>query len=153
MKNIQALEDLSQGEYDKVGEAYQNMHPRIYHRTFSNFYNKAVPAARVDSEALEDMQEILSDRQDEDHFWLEDKLFRIGYTLGPKEDRRSRRRKKRQRENPDLPHGEDMMPDMDLPMPDSPVRRGREKREADDYYRRASTELNIRLNNMDVDIV
>lgn len=152
-ENIEALGELSEGEYDKIGEAYQDLHPRVYHRTFSDFYQQDVDTAKVDSEALEDMQELLEDKKDEDHFWLEDRLFKLGYALGPKNNRINRRSRRRQRKNPHIAHGQDMMPDFETHLPGNPVRRGRKKRDADEHYEFASLKLNRDLLNLDIEVI
>lgn len=152
-ENIEALGELSEGEYDKVGETYQKLHPRVYHRTFSEFYKQATDTAKVDAEALADMQELLSEKQEEDHFWLEDRLFNLGYSLGPKNNRRSRRSRRRERNNPQIAHGRDMIPDLETHLPGNPVRRGRKKRSADEYYGFASLKLNSELGNLDIEII
>lgn len=151
-ENIEALGNLSEGEYDTVGEAYQDLHPRVYHSTFSEFYQQAVDTAKVDSEALEDMQELLDEKQEEDHFWIEDKLFNLGYALGPKNNRRNRRSRRRQRQNPGIAHGRDMMPDFESPLPGNPVREGRQKRVTDEYYAFAGLKLNAELRDLDIEI-
>lgn len=152
-ENIDILESVKDGEYDVIGEAYGEMHPRVFHRAFRDFYGQENGPAKVDEEALEDMQEILSENSDTDHFWLEDKLFNLGYTLGPKNRRRSFSQKRRERKNPGLPYGGDMIPDFDTPMPDNPVRKGRKKREGDEYYVRANHRMLLETFDFDIEVV
>lgn len=150
-ENIEALESVIEGEYEVVGETYEDLHPRVFHKAFSTSYHDE-GSAKVDEEALRDMQQILEENSGEEHFWLEDKLFNLGYTLGPK-NRRSVREKRKEREKPYLPHGRDMMPDIDSPMFDNPVREGRKKREGDEYYARVNQRLGLEIADLDIEVI
>lgn len=150
--NIEALESVIGGEYEVVGETYEDIHPRVFHKAFSRSFHDE-DSTKVDEEALRDMQQILEDNSEEEQFWLEDKLFNLGYTLGPKDRRRSMRKKRNERKNPYLPHGRDMIPDMDSPMFDNPVREGRKKREGDEYYARANQRLGLEIADLDIEVI
>jgi hypothetical protein len=153
-ENIEALDSLIDGEYGEVSETYEDLNPRLFHKTFSGFYEQEHGPAQVDAEALEDVQKILSNKSEKDHFWLEDKLFKLGYELGPKEDsRRTRRSRRRERNTINIAHGQDMMPDLGFPVLRSPVRKGRLKREADDFYNEASRIINLDIGEFDIEIV
>jgi hypothetical protein len=153
-ENIEALDYLIDREYGEVREAYEALNPRVFHKTFSEFYEQGHGPAQVDEEALEDMQEILSNKSEKDHFWLEDKLFKLGYELGPKEDsRRTRRSRRRERNTINIAHGQDMMPDLGFPVLRSPLRKGRMKREADDFYNEASRIINLDIGEFDIEVV
>jgi hypothetical protein len=153
-ENIEALDSLIDGEYEEVSGAYEDLNPRVFHKTFSEFYEQEHGPAQVDEEALEYMQEILSEKSEEDYFWLEDKLFKLGYELGPKEDRRrTRRSRRRERNTINIAHGQDMMPDLGFPVLRSPVRKGRLKREADDFYNEASRIIILDIGEFDIEIV
>ncbi|AOV94314.1 hypothetical protein AQV86_00105 [Nanohaloarchaea archaeon SG9] len=152
-ENIEALESVIDGEYDKIWEVYDDMHPRVFHKAFSDFYGQEGGPAKVDSKALEDMRTVLEHNSAKDHFWIEENLFNLGYRLGPKEKRRTGSEKRRERQNPDIAHSRDMMPEIDVPMPKNPVREGRKKREGDEYYRRVNESIGLEIFNFDIEVL
>lgn len=152
-ENIDVLDSMKNGEYQAVGDAYEELHPRVFHKAFGDFYGQEEDPAKVDEEALEAMQEILSQNSEKDRFWPEDKLFKLGYSLGPKDRRRSFTEKRREKKSPDLPYGRDMLPDFDTPMPENPVRQGRKKREGDEYYVRTNNRILLDAFDLDIEVV
>ena len=150
-ENIEAIDSLINGEYDRIGETYGNLHPRVFHSAFRDFYGQDSSTAKVDEEALTQMQDILNENSGEDYFWPEEKLFNHGYRRGPK-GRRNLSSRRRERDNPHIPHGRDMMPDLDLGILENPVRQGREKREADEHYTTASMRLGLEISDYDIEI-
>lgn len=98
------------------------------------------------------MQEILTENSEQDRFWIEDKLFNHGYRLGPK-TRQSLSSRRRQRENPHIPHGQDMVPEFGAPLLIGAIRKGRKKRQADEYYSIANMKLGTDIGDLDIDIV
>lgn len=152
-ENIDTLDAIIDGEYEVIGETYGDLHPRVFHKAFSEFYGQETGSAKVDEQALEEMQEILSENSDTEYFWPEEKLFNLGYRLGPRNRRRGFMEKKRERESPDIAHGRDIVKDMDVPMPDNPVRNGRKKREGDEYYMRTSERIGLDTAGLDLELV
>lgn len=148
-ENIEALDDVLQGEYDEVGEAYADMHGRVFHSTFSQFYDQDSGPVRIDAEALEDMQEVLERKSEQDRFWPEEKLFNFGYGRGLASDAL-----RSARENPRIPYGRDMIPDFDMPtILENPVRKGKLKREGDEYYSAANQWIVLDIGDQDIEIV
>ncbi|MFB6199681.1 MAG: hypothetical protein ABEJ83_02275 [Candidatus Nanohaloarchaea archaeon] len=129
-RNIEALEQLLNGEYEVVGETTEDMHPRVFHESFKHSYRTEAPA-KVDSEALDMMQDILEENSEEEHFLLSDKLFDLGYNsrfYGP-------RNLSDIHDNPAKDYGEEMVPDFDSPFfLNNPYKDGKRKREADAHY-------------------
>jgi hypothetical protein len=150
-ENIEALEEVLDGEYGHVGETYGDMHPRVFHMAFSDLYHQEGPE-KADSEALEMMQEVLEDNSGGERFWPEEKLFNFGYRLGPKPGRRTRKARRQAREKPYVPFGREML-DLDTPMPENPVRKGRLKRLGDRYYADANQWLGLQIADREIEIV
>ncbi|WEL23870.1 hypothetical protein [Candidatus Nanohalovita haloferacivicina] len=152
-ENIDAIDALIDGEYDTVGETYADFHPRVFHSAFRESYRQEAGAAKVDEEAMKQLQWILEENSGNDYFWPEEKLFNYGYRRGPKNRRKSRSRRRRERKSPDLPHGRDMIPESGPGPLDNPVRRGRKKREADEYYFAAGMRMAPEIADYDIEIL
>lgn len=152
-ENVEALDDVLNGEYGRVGEAYGEMHPRVFHMAFSDLYHQNGGPAKVDADALELMQEVLEDNSGEDRFWPEEKLFNLGYRLGLKHGRRSRKARRQSRDSPYLPFGRDMLPDFETPMPENPVRKGRLKNMGDRYYADANRRIGLEVGDRELEVV
>lgn len=152
-ENIEALGTVLDGGYGTVGETAEDMHPRVFHMAFSDLYHLEEGSAKVDSEALEQMQDILEENSGQDRFWPEEKLFDLGYRLGPKNNRANRRRRRNAREKPYIAYGRDMLPDLDTPLPENPVRKGRLKRAGDQHYAEASLRVLAETGDYELEII
>lgn len=130
-ENIEAIERISDLSFE---EFYSESHPRVFHEVFKEAYMDEQPSAKVDSEALEQMKDILEENSEKNPSWLNEKLFNLGYSkrvYGPENLRDLF-------SNPSVDFGPDMLPENDSILLTNPYREGHQQRKGDIHYDVAS---------------
>lgn len=145
-ENIDALERFD--EFETVDETPPHIHPRVFHEVFKQAYREDLSPAKVDSEAIEDMKNILEENSEENHSWLNEKLFNLGYSkrvYGPENIGDIF-------ENPSMDFRHDMIPDYKPVLFGNSYREGRQKRRGDLHYEFAANMIASELAGREVEL-